>query len=183
MLRVHPSRAAHLQQPDRFLVEPDVPVTVYIDSFGNLCSRFVAPAGSLRLHATALIGDSGEPDPVNPDARQVAIEDLPSDVLRYLLASRYCESDLLSASACELFGNVPKGWQKVQAICDWVHDNISFGYPHARPTKSAMQVYNERLGVCRDFQHLAITFCRAMNIPARYAAVSQPHAIAPAFVP
>jgi transglutaminase-like putative cysteine protease len=169
MLNVHPSRAADLREPDVLLVEPEAPIDVYTDSFGNLCSRFVAPAGMVRLHSTTLIEDSGEVDAADLNAVQRPVNELPPETLRYLLASRYCESDLLSELACQLFGNAPSGWGKVQAICNWVHDNVTFGYEHARPTKSAADVYKERLGVCRDFQHLAITFCRAMNIPARYA--------------
>jgi len=169
MLSVHPSRAADLREPDTLSTDPKLPVNVYMDSFGNLCSRFAAPGGLLRLHSTTLIEDSGEPDPVNSVARQIPVEDLPPEVLRHLLASRYCESDLLSDTACQLFGNTPAGWCRVKAICSWVQANVSFSYSDARPTKSAMDVYKERRGVCRDFQHLAIAFCRALNIPTRYA--------------
>jgi transglutaminase-like putative cysteine protease len=97
------------------------------------------------------------------------VAELPNDLLRFLLSSRYCEVDLFTSIAFKLFGQVEPGWGRVQAICDWVHNHISFDYQQARPTKSAMNVYNEKVGVCRDFQHLAITLCRAMNIPARYA--------------
>lgn len=168
LLNVYPSRVADLREPDQLHVEPSVPVETYIDSFGNVCSRFLAPAGSIRLTNSTLIEDSGEPDSVDPDAREVPIEKLPTENLRYLLASRYCEVDLLSNTAVELFGNVMPGWQRVQAICDWVNSKVTFGYSYARSTKTALDVYTERLGVCRDFQHLAITFCRALNIPARY---------------
>ena len=141
----------------------------YIDSFGNRCTRFVAPAGLLRLHNSTLIQDSGRPDEVNLRAREVPVGEVPNEFLCYLLNSRYCEVDRFSDIAFELFGHVTPGWSRVQAICDWVHGKVAFSYPHARPTKSALDVYTERIGVCRDFQHLAITFCRAMNIPARYA--------------
>jgi transglutaminase-like putative cysteine protease len=134
-----------------------------------MCSRFTAPAGRFRLFNSTLIEDSGEPDPVNLDARQIAVQDLPADVLVYLLASRYCEVDRLSDTAANLFGGTQPGWRRVQAVCDWVQQYVTFGYHFARPTKTALDVYSERNGVCRDFQHLAITFCRCLGIPARYA--------------
>src|SRR6204780_1574700 len=168
MLHVHPSRIADLRAPDELQITPIAPVDQYHDSFGNICSRFVAPVGQLRLYNSTLIEDSGEPDPVNPGARQMPVEDLPSDVLRYLLASRYCEVDQLMNTAGALFGATVPGWSRVQAICDWVQSNITFGYHFASPTKTARDVFADRRGVCRDFQHLAITFCRCMNIPARY---------------
>ncbi len=168
MLHVHPSRAADLRKPDELRADPAVPIEQYEDSFGNVCSRFLAPAGKLRLHNLTLIEDSGKPDPVDLSAGQVPVEHLPTNVLQYLLASRYCEVDLLSNTAAELFGHTKPGGERVQSICDWVHQKVTFGYPYARPTKTALDVYTERLGVCRDFQHLALTFCRCMNIPARY---------------
>jgi len=143
-------------------------VAEYPDSFGNRCSRFTAPTGQLRLWNSTLIEDSGLPDQENPAAREVPVEELPHEMLRYLLASRYCEVDLLSTIALELFSNVTPGWQRVQAICEWVHRKVTFGYNFARSTKTALEVYTERTGVCRDFQHLAIAFCRSLNIPARY---------------
>jgi transglutaminase-like putative cysteine protease len=169
MLHVHPSRDADLLEPDMLRIEPQVNATEYIDAFGNRCTRFVAPHGRLRLHNSTLIQDSGLPDAVNQQAREVPVGDVPSEFLCYLLSSRYCEVDRFSNIAYELFGHVSPGWSRVQAICDWVNGKVEFSYPHARPTKSALDVYTERIGVCRDFQHLAITFCRAMNIPARYA--------------
>jgi transglutaminase-like putative cysteine protease len=169
LLNVHPSRAHDLREPDELHLEPDVRPDTYTDSFGNICTRFVAPGGIIRLFNSTLVQDSGEPDAQNADARQLPVGELPSGTLRFLLASRYCEVDLLSNTAHELFGATPPGWARVQAICDWVHQKVTFGYNFARPTKTALDVYTERLGVCRDFQHLAIAFCRAMNIPARYA--------------
>jgi transglutaminase-like putative cysteine protease len=169
MLNVYSSRAKDLREPDQLRVEPGAPVDTYFDSFGNQCARFLAPAGAIRLTNSTLIQDSGEPDPVNLEAREIPVNDLPTESLRYLLASRYCEVDLLSNTATELFGHITPGWQRVQAICDWVHWKVTFGYNFARSTKSALDVYTERLGVCRDFQHLAIAFCRSLNIPARYA--------------
>lgn len=169
LLSVHPSLAHELLEPDELRTEPELRVTHYIDSFGNRCSRFVAPPGLLRLFCSTLIQHSDEPDEVNLSAREVPVGELPDEVLMYLLNSRYCEVDRLSNIASELFGNVQPGWARVQSICNWVHNRVSFDYQQARPTKTALDVYTEKVGVCRDYQHLAITFCRALNIPARYA--------------
>ena len=166
---VHSSRRADLREPDEPRITPGVPSSEYEDSFGNVCTRFVAPVGHLQLYHSTLIEDSGETDAVSPGASQAPVEELPSEVLRYLLASRYCEVDRLLDTAGFLFGNTPLGWARVQAVCDWVHENVTFGYAFASPTKTALDVYSDRRGVCRDFQHLAITFCRCLNIPARYA--------------
>jgi transglutaminase-like putative cysteine protease len=169
MLNVHPSRAGDLLEPDLLRIEPDVKQVQYTDGFGNLCCRFTAPAGLIRLWNSTLIEDSGNPDPQAPSAREIPVEDLPPETILFLLNSRYCEVDLLSNTAAQLFGGIPPGWQRVQAVCDWVNQNVTFGYPFANPTKTALDVYRDRTGVCRDFQHLAITFCRSLNIPARYA--------------
>jgi transglutaminase-like putative cysteine protease len=169
-LRVHPSRTAGLREPDLVRVEPGIALEEYTDSYGNLCTRFLAPAGTLRLKNDFLFEDSGQPDPAKPDAVAHPIAELPPDVLRFLLPSRYCEVDSLAPAAFDLLGNTAPGWQRVQAICNWVHAKVGFGYSFARPTKTALDVFTERQGVCRDFQHLAITFCRALGIPARYAA-------------
>jgi transglutaminase-like putative cysteine protease len=168
MLNVHPSRQDDLVVRDEMFVEPAVPLHRYQDAFGNLCTRLLAPAGQLRLSAEGIIRDHGEPDPIHQEARQHAIEDLPDDVLVFLLGSRYCDSDRLSNTAWSLFGRTAPGWARVQAIVDYVHEHIGFGYEHARNTRTALDAYHERIGVCRDFAHLAIAFCRAMNIPARY---------------
>ena len=168
LLNVHPSRAHDLLEPDVLYVEPYLPVEQYLDGFGNICSRLFVPAGVVRLHGSTLINDSGEPDQADPSAEQLPIQELPANVLQFLMSSRYCEVDLLSPVAWELFGHTEAGWPRVQAVCDWVNQKVVFGYNFARPTKSALDVYTERTGVCRDFQHLAITFCRALNIPARY---------------
>jgi len=169
LLNVHPSRVSDLLEPDELQAGPAVPVRNYTDSFGNRCSRLVAPPGLLRLTNSTLVRCPDEPDEVNEAGRELAVRDLPDDVLVYLLNSRYCEVDRLSKVAFELFGLIAPGWGRVQAICDWVHNKVEFNYQHARPTKTALDVYTERIGVCRDYQHLAITFCRALNIPARYA--------------
>jgi transglutaminase-like putative cysteine protease len=169
VLHVHPSRIRDLREPDQLKIEPAAKTESYIDSYGNRCSRFQAAAGLLRLSSTTLIEDSGAPDTVNFDAREHPVNELPHEALRYLLNSRYCEVDRLSNIAVELFAGVSPGWSRVQAICNWVHAKVAFGYHLARPSKTALDVFTERGGVCRDFQHLAITFCRALNIPARYA--------------
>ncbi len=169
MLHVHPSRTQFLQTPDSLRVEPAVPIHEYTDSFGNICTRVVAPAGNIRFLGDATIYDSGDYDPQQLSAMEHPIEDLPDEVLQFLLSSRYCEVDLLSVVAYELFGHIAPGWGRVRAVCDWVWSRVRFGYHYARATRTALDVYTERVGVCRDFQHLAITFCRALNIPARYA--------------
>ncbi|MDB5405971.1 MAG: transglutaminase [Rhodospirillales bacterium] len=168
MLSIHPSRISSLRTPHRIVFDRPAAASDYRDGFDNICTRIVAPAGRLTISSDFIIGDGGAPDPVVLDARQDAVEDLPSRVLAYLLGSRYCETDHLSNIAWSLFGNTLPGWARVQAICDFVHNHLAFGYQHARPTKTAWEAYNERQGVCRDFAHLAITFCRCMNIPARY---------------
>jgi transglutaminase-like putative cysteine protease len=169
MLHVHPSRAADLREPDDLILTPSVPTEEYLDSFGNRCTRFLAPQGQLQMRCSTLIEDSGLADPVDKTARALPVEELPTSTLIYLLNSRYCEVDRLSSIAFDLFGKTKPGWERVAAICDWVHEKVVFGYQYARPTKTALDVFIERLGVCRDFQHLAVTFCRALNIPARYA--------------
>jgi transglutaminase-like putative cysteine protease len=168
-LNVHPSRTPDLLEPDQLCIEPAVEIEQYQDSFGNLASRFLLPPGRVRLHNSFLIEASGELDPQNPRAEEIPVDRLPAETLRYLLASRYCEVDLLLNTATELFGNSARGWERVRAICDWVNRHVTFGYEHARSSKTALDVYNEGVGVCRDFQHLAVTFCRCLNIPARYA--------------
>jgi transglutaminase-like putative cysteine protease len=168
VLGAHDSRAEDTIKSDRLTTDPGVQIQRYRDDFGNWCSRLVAPAGQIRLYGDGIVRDNGLPDPVAPDAIQHAVEDLPPEVLVFLLGSRYCETDRLSDDAWRMFGQTPPGWARVQSICDFVHNQISFGYQHARPTKSALDAYNERLGVCRDYAHLAITFCRCLNIPARY---------------
>lgn len=167
-LNLHYTRASDILITDNIVTQPSLPITAYRDDFGNWCSRIVAPAGITRISTDALIKDTGLTGAVHLDALQHAVEDLPSDTLVYLLGSRYCETDKLSETAWQLFNQTPLGWQRVQAICDFVHNHITFGYQYARSTKTAFEAYNERLGVCRDYTHLAITFCRCMNIPARY---------------
>jgi len=167
-LSIHHSRVSDIVRPDHLTSNPSVPFVFYRDQFGNWCSRVVAPQGRIRFSATGVVNDSGLPDPVAPGAEQYAIHALPEETLLFLLGSRYCETDRLSETAWKLFAGAPTGWGRVQAICDFVHRHITFDYQSARPTKSAWEAYNERRGVCRDFAHLAIAFCRCMNIPARY---------------
>jgi len=167
-LNVHYSRASDMVQPDHLITRPSVPVSAYRDGFGNWCSRIVAPQGRMTLTADAVINDSGLPDPVLPGTWQTEVQYLPEETLVYLLGSRYCETDRMVELAWSLFSQTPMGWARVQAICDFVHRHIVFGYEHASATKTALQAYTERRGVCRDYAHLAITFCRCMNIPARY---------------
>ena len=168
LVNIHYSRASDLVVPERLTTEPSVPVTGYRDSFGNWCNRLTAPAGRLRIRGEGVVRDSGQPDAIVPDAAQHSIEELPAETLVFLLGSRYCETDLLSETAWQLFQATPPGWARVQAICDYVHDRIVFDYQRARATRTATQAFEERTGVCRDYAHLAITFCRCMNIPARY---------------
>lgn len=168
VLNVHYSRVSDLERPDHMLVQPNVPASGFRDAFGNWCTRLVAPAGKLRVTADAIVNDRGLPEPVVAQAKQVPLQHLPEDSLQFLLGSRYCETDLLFDTAWSLFGHIQLGWQRVQSICDYVHQHIQFGYEHARATKTAVQVLQERRGVCRDYAHLAITFCRCLNIPARY---------------
>jgi transglutaminase-like putative cysteine protease len=170
MLNIHYTRASDIITPDHLKTIPAVPIDMYRDFFGNWCTRILAPAGITRITSDALVNDSGRPDPVVPDARQTLVDALPHDALIFLLGSRYCETDRLSPIAWQLFGNAPSGWGRVQTICDFVHSHLSFGYGYARNTKTAWEAYQERTGVCRDFAHLAVTFCRCMNIPARYCA-------------
>jgi transglutaminase-like putative cysteine protease len=168
MLTVHPSRQPDLTTPHRIMFDPPVTARDYLDSFGNACTRIVAPAGRIAISSDFIIQDSGAPDAVAPEAAQLPVEQLPDDVLIYLLGSRYCDTDHLTNTAWSLFGATPMGWARVQAICDYVHERLSFGYHHASASRTAWDGFNEQRGVCRDFAHLAITLCRCMNIPARY---------------
>jgi transglutaminase-like putative cysteine protease len=168
VLNVHYSRASDMVVPDHVTTDPFIPIAAYRDSFGNWCSRIVAPKGRIKIASTAVVRDSGEPDEVAPFAYQHTIQDLPEDALVFLLASRYCDTEKFADIAWRLFGHTPPGWARVQAICDFVHNHIVFGYEHARATRTAWEAFNERRGVCRDFAHLAVSLCRCMNIPARY---------------
>lgn len=168
MLRVHPSRQADLESPERITFDPLVRATEYRDGFGNLCTRITAPPGRITISNEFTVRDSGEPDLVVPEAEQQPLDDLPDHVLVFLLGSRYCDTDRLGEFAWATFGATPPGWARVQAICDHVNERLRFGYEYARPTRTAWDGFHEQLGVCRDFAHLAITLCRCMNLPARY---------------
>lgn len=174
LLDVHPSRRHDLIEVDEMvatsLVDPgrSVAIRQFLDPFGNICRRIVSPAGGLLLEATGIVHDSGEPDPVDEDAAEIPTSRLPDDVLMFLLGSRYCETDKLSNQAWNLFGGVEPGWKRVQAVVDFVHNHLTFGYHFARSNRTAAEAFEERVGVCRDFAHLAVTLCRCLNIPARY---------------
>jgi transglutaminase-like putative cysteine protease len=167
-LNIHYSRASDIEVPDHLVISPAVPMTAYRDGFGNWISRIVAPPGLTRISTNAIVRDSGLPDVVIPDAPQHPMQDLPEEALVFLLASRYCDTELLTETAWRLFDHTPLGWARVQAICDFVHNHIRFDYMQARPTRTAWEAYSEGVGVCRDYAHLAIALCRCMNIPARY---------------
>ena len=168
MLSVHPSRWPDLLTEHQIRFSPSVASRDYLDGFGNVCTRLVAPPGLLEVRNRFLIADGGMPDDHVPGAEQYDVDSLPSEVLVYLLASRYCDTEKLNNLAWSLFGHVRGGWQRVQAICDYVHERVEFGYHHARGDRTAAEGHEERIGVCRDFAHLAITLCRCMHIPARY---------------
>src|ERR1700733_3460498 len=168
MLSIHPSRYSDIVGTESIVTEPDAPIGFYRDTFGNVCGRLVAPAGGVTLKGHALVRDSGLPDAVVPTAQQVPIDQLPDELLLYLMPSRYCETDKLTDIAWSLFGNTRPGWEPVQAIVAFVYQHVTFGYQHASAMKSAHDVYEQKAGVCRDFAHLALTFCRCMGLPARY---------------
>ena len=169
LLNVHSDRRSDLVTPEVITFDPPVAAQQHIDTFGNVCTRIVAPAGRITMAADFTIADSGLPDAVVPEARQIPVQNLPDDVLMFLLGSRYCDTDKLSQTAWSLFGTTPEGWARVQAIVDYTHERLRFDYQRADATRTAHDGFMQREGVCRDFAHLAITLCRCMNIPARYA--------------
>lgn len=169
MLYTHPSRSSYLIVPERLVTEPELVVEDFIDLYGNRCARTHFPGGRLHLRNDAIMVDGGLPDIQTPNARQHPINELPTETLLYLLGSRYCEIEKLSEIAWRLFGHGPTGWGRVQAVCDWVHQHISFAYESARCDRTAYDTFQDQTGVCRDYTHLAITFCRCLGIPARYA--------------
>lgn len=168
MLYVHPSRTGSLRHREALVVDPLVRIDDYIDTFGNRCGRLLVPAGEIRFRNRAVVEDSGKPDRQESGAEQHEIHALPDDVLQFLLPSRYCEVDRMVDVAWRMFGEGPTGWSRVQAICDFVNQHIRFDYLEARSTRTAFEAFRERVGVCRDFTHLAVTLCRCLNIPARY---------------
>ncbi|WP_249200484.1 transglutaminase-like domain-containing protein [Thetidibacter halocola] len=184
LLTVHHSRASDIERPDLLVSTPSVPLESYRDGFGNWCTRLVAPTGAFTVSTDGILRDAGLSDPVQTDAVQHPVEHLPAEVLSYLLPSRYCETELLGEFAWKNFSGPMSGWQRVQAVCDFVHNHVRFGYEHSRPTRTAAEAFRERVGVCRDFTHLAIALCRSLNIPTRYCTgyvsdVGQPPPYAP----
>ena len=171
MLHCEPAAGQRLLQADYLQTEPYIPLAFYTDGFGNFCTRLELPGGEVSITANAVLEDAGDPEPELLVARETAVRDLPSEVLVYLLSSRYCDTEILMDDAWRLFGHLSPGWSRVQAICDFVNRHVSFGYPYARPTRTALETFQEGRGVCRDFAHLAIAFCRCLNIPARYCTV------------
>lgn len=167
-LSVHPSRHKDLVAPQKMRISPDVEALDYVDSFGNVCTRIIAPAGPITLSTEFVINDTGLPDAVPVDAVQHDIQHLPDEVLVFLLGSRYCETDRLADLAWRLFADTPPGWPRVQAILDYVHNHIRFDYQQADAMRGAYGGYVDKVGVCRDYAHMALTLCRCMNIPARY---------------
>jgi transglutaminase-like putative cysteine protease len=167
-LSVHPSRRDDLETPDQLRADPRPPISQYRDGFGNLCTRLVAPAGRITLSSDFVIQDSGLPDAAGLGAPETPLDQLPPETLVYLLGSRYCETDRLSDLAWRLFGGTTPGERRVEAVIDYVHRHIAFDYNQARPTRTAYEAFEERCGVCRDYAHLAIAFCRCLNLPARY---------------
>ncbi|MEO9341170.1 transglutaminase family protein [Mesorhizobium sp. SB112] len=168
LLSIHEDRTADLVVPETVATTPNVSTSNYHDLFDNKCLRLVAPVGDLSIWGDATIRDSGQLDRAVPEAREYSVPELPDDCLLYLMGSRYCETDRLSQTAWDMFGTTSPGWGRVQAICDFVHNHLKFDYMQARSTRTAFEAFNERIGVCRDFAHLAVTFCRCLNIPARY---------------
>jgi transglutaminase-like putative cysteine protease len=169
MTYLHPSQLHMIRKPERLTLQPHVPVSEYTDLYGNRCGRAFVPAGKVVFASDAVVENDGQPDMQVPNAFQFSIQDLPNDALLFLLASRYCEVDSeLRDIAWSLFGQLPAGWPLVQAVCNFVHAHIHFDYLKARANRTALDVYRERVGVCRDYTHLAITLCRCLNIPARY---------------
>ena len=169
LLDLVPDREPSVRRGGGMRIEPAVYVDRFFDRFGNRSTRILAPAGQLRIWDDLIVSDDGWPDPVGYGADQEPVGQLPYEFLIYLLSSRYCEVDRLTDIAWKLFGDVVGGWARVQAVCGWVYGNVEFGYQYSRPTKTAHDVYEDRTGVCRDFNHLALTFCRCLGIPARYA--------------
>lgn len=168
LLNVLPEREADLLTQDRLQLDPPVPIDYFHDHFGNRATRFVIPRGGITLRNDFVIADSGQPDTIASEAIQHDVQDLPPEVLIYLMSSRYCEVTLLAGEAWQIAGQVAPGWARVQALVDAAHERLTFDYQKANDQRTARMAFDERYGVCRDFAHLAITLCRAVNIPARY---------------
>jgi len=169
LLSVVPERRRDLLTSENIRFNPSVPVRQELDVFGNVVTRIVAPGGRLEVSTDFLIADTGRPDDCAPSAREIPVQELPNHVLPFLLGSRYCETEKLSQLAWNVFGSSWRGWQRVQTVADYVHNRLRFDYQKADATRTAAEANMQQVGVCRDFAHLAITFCRCLNIPARYA--------------
>ncbi len=169
LLSVHPSRRGDMETPDTIHTSPGANIRQFTDGFGNIVTRFQAPAGRLVIESLFVIRDAGLPDAPLPDAPETPVDELPDEVLQYLLPSRYCDVEHLLDTAWNLFGHLPEGKARVEAIISYARNRIAFGYGHARNTRTAHEGHQEQVGVCRDFAHLAVTLLRCMNIPARYA--------------
>ena len=139
----------------------------YTDAHGNTIWRVFARAGKLEVLHDAIVSVSAGLDPVLPELPGALVQDLPDEAIVYTLPSRYCPSDLFIQDAWAMFGNAPDGWARVQAVSDWLHANITYG-AGSNASSTALDAYFSRRGVCRDFAHLGVSFCRALNIPARY---------------
>jgi transglutaminase-like putative cysteine protease len=168
LLDVHPQYRARIVSESPFRAEPRIPVLAHYDSFGNYCHRLTTPAGELRLCLDGIFRANGFPDPIVQEAREIPVERLPDETIAFLAGSRYCETDRMSQVAWDYFGAHAPGWARAQAVCDFVHNHLTFDYQHARATRTALDAFDERIGVCRDFAHLMIALCRCLNIPARY---------------
>lgn len=168
LMDVRPEHSADMVSSEHVVTSPNTAMRTYVDLFGNVCRRLTVPPGDFSISADATINDSGQYDHIATNAEEVPVPELPDDCLAYLMGSRYCETDQLSQIAWNLFGGVTPGWARVQSICDYVHGHLEFGYHNARATRTAMEAHREGVGVCRDYAHLAIAFCRCLNIPARY---------------
>lgn len=168
LMSIEDARTPDIRVPETLDTSPAVPTALYRDLFGNRCRRLVAPSGAFTIRSDATVADSGRTDRIRHGAREMPVEDLPDDCLVFLMGSRYCETDHLSQTAWDLFGSLQPGWQRVKAICDFVHQHLRFDYMQARATRTAFEAFEERVGVCRDYAHLALAFCRCLNIPARY---------------
>jgi transglutaminase-like putative cysteine protease len=168
LVDIHPDRRSDIVGETQLTASPSLALSDERDAFGNRLRRFKAPPGETSLSLSGVIADSGVAEPRDLTAPALPIADLPADVLTFLNGSRYCETDRLGHIAWGTFGHLPRNGGLVQAICNFVHGHIRFDYQCARCTRTALEAYDEREGVCRDFAHLAVALCRSMNIPARY---------------
>lgn len=167
-LQVEQDRVRDLVSPERVAADNGLTLSPYVDSFGNRCLRGVSQPGRTRIHLDAMIEDDGTHDPQDPSAQEIPLDDLPPETLQFLQPSRYCESDALSHFAWSQFGATQPGWTRAQTIVDFANRQIRFGYPDANIWRTAQSALHDRVGVCRDYAHLAVALLRAMNIPARY---------------